>query len=355
MKSDARLSLILCTYRRAPEVEKLLRALGAQTRRPDETLIVDASPDDETKRVVEALISEGRLRNLSYYKVPPEHSGLTRQRNYGIERAGGDLIAFLDDDTIPEPEYFAETVACFERHAEAAGVGGFITNEVEWWRADAEASAHGRVFRWGAWERREALRWRLRGRLGLASALPPGWMPPAGHGRPVGYLPPDGEDYHVEFFMGGSSTWRREVFGPERFSSYFEGYGLYEDMDFCVRVARRAPLYLCTRARLAHYHAPSGRPNQFRYGLMVVRNGWMVWRRRWPNPPLKGRLGWWTTTMLLALCQFGDALRGPNRVQALTEACGRACGMASLFWKRPSEAPASQDAGASAGVLRPSP
>jgi GT2 family glycosyltransferase len=354
MKPDVRLSLIVCTYRRATAVERLLQALAAQTRVPDETLVVDASPDDETQRVVETLIGSGGLPSLGYFKAPPEHRGLTRQRNYGIERASGDLIAFLDDDTIPEAEYFAETLSCFERHAKAAGVGGFITNEVEWWESNGpEGAQGGALFNWGAWERREALRWRLRRGLGLVSELPPGWMPPAGHGRPVGYLPPDGQDHEVEFLMGCSFTFRREVFRDERFSSYFEGYGLYEDMDFCLRAARRAPLYLCTRARLAHYHAPAGRPNQFRYGWMVVRNGWVVWRRRWPKPSLKGRAGWWATTMLLALCQFGDVLRGPQRSQSLTEGCGRVCAMASLLWKKPEQADAAKVLGAgSARVLR---
>jgi GT2 family glycosyltransferase len=335
MKSPVRLTLIICTYRRAPEVEKLLRSLGDQVRVPDETLVVDASTDDETKNVCEAFAGGGRLPGLKYYKVPPEHRGLTRQRNYGIERARGDLVAFLDDDTIPEPEYFAETIACFERHPDAAGVGGFISNEVEWRPANGHQHKPGTVFKWGAWERREAYRWRLRERLGLAGGLPPGWMPPSGHGRPVSYLPPDGEDHQVEFMMGGASTWRRAVFDRQRFPVDFAGYGLYEDLDFCVRAAKSAPLYLCTRARLAHHHAPAGRPNQFRYGEMVVRNGWFVWRRRWPAPPASERARWWGTTLLLTLCQLGDAVRGPARAQSLTEACGRARGMASLLWKKP--------------------
>jgi GT2 family glycosyltransferase len=352
MSDSDTLTLIICTYRRPREVERLLRAVAAQSRVPDETLIVDGSPDDETERVVSAIIQKNEtkrgsvVRDLKYFRVPPAERGLTRQRNYGIAHARGAFISFLDDDTVPEPEYFSETLACFERHAEASGVGGFITNEVEWRRANADAAngeageigrASASVFRWGEWERREAYRWRLRSALRLASELPPGWMPSAGHGRPVGYLPPDGEDYAVEFFMGGSSTWRREVFARHKFSSYFEGYGLYEDMDFCVRAAKDAPLFLSTRARLAHYHAPGGRPSRFRYGLMVVRNGWFVWRRRHPQPALSNRARWWATTALLAACQLGEAVRGRDRWQQLTEALGRASGMATLLLSKPEE------------------
>lgn len=398
MSDNATLTLIVCTYRRPREVERLLRAVAAQSRVPDETLIVDGSPDDETERIVRALLRENKsergsvVRGLKYFRVPDTERGLTRQRNYGIARARGHFISFLDDDTVPESDYFSETLACFARHAEACGVGGFIANEVEWWRhtntndantndananeADRDQSRNrigneGRsksrsesshthesvdslsssfvsasprprvsasVFRWGEWERREAYRWRLRSWLGLASELPPGWMPPAGHGRPVGYLPPDGKEYRVEFFMGGASTWRREVFARHKFSSYFAGYGLYEDMDFCVRAAQDAPLYLSTRARLAHYHAPAGRPSRFRYGRMVVLNGWFVWRRRHVQPSLSSRTRWWATTVLLAACQLGEAVRGRDRWQQLNETLGRASGMMTLLLNQPKEA-----------------
>ncbi|HVG31093.1 MAG TPA: glycosyltransferase [Pyrinomonadaceae bacterium] len=344
MSDNETLTLIVCTYRRPREVARVLRAVAAQSRVPDETLIVDGSPDDATELVVREFVREDRsgqgrvALDLKYCRVPPAERGLTRQRNYGVARARGSLVSFLDDDTVPAPDYFAETLACFARHDSACGVGGFITNEVEWRRrADADGRARSSVFRWGGWERREAYRWRLRKFLGLASESPPGWMPPAGHGRPVGYLPPDGEDYRVEFFMGCGFTFRREVFARHRFSRYFEGYGLYEDMDFCVRAARDAPLYLSTRARLAHYHAPAGRPSRFRYGRMVVLNGWFVWRRRHAHPSLSSRARWWATTALLAACQLADAARGPERRQQLTEALGRASGMATLLLSKPKE------------------
>jgi GT2 family glycosyltransferase len=374
---DTEHSLIICTYRRPGEVARLLRAVAGQQRVPGETLIVDGSPNDETEKVVRSIARENIVPGLTYFRVPPEHRGLTRQRNYGIARARGAFVSFLDDDTVPEADYFAATLACFARHTEAVGVGGFITNEVEWWRASGDehsinesglsrngnvhsqdandhsspnvtssSSTSSAVFKWGAWERREAYRWRLRKLLGLASELPPGWMPSAGHGRPVGYLPPDGADYRVEFFMGGSSTWRSEVFARHKFSAYFEGYGLYEDMDFCVRAARDGSLYLSTRARLAHHHAPAGRPSRFRYGRMVVRNGWFVWRRRHPRPPLASRARWWATTALLAACQLGDAVRGTERRQQLAEVLGRAIGMATLLLIKPKESSEPKDSGA---------
>lgn len=326
MAARAELSLIVCTYRRPAAVAELLEALRFQTRPPDEILVVDASPDGET----EALARAFPLPGLRYENAPPEHRGLTRQRNYGVERVSGEVIAFLDDDAVPAPEYCEQLLACFVRHPEAVGVGGFVEGVP--WRPAGEGAAPLSAFRIAGWERREDLRWRLRRVLGLAPSAPPGWVPPSGHGRPVGFLPPDGEDHPVESVLGCAMAWRRWVFEQLRFSAYFEGYGLYEDLDFCVRAARLGPVVLCTRARLRHEHAPAGRPGAFRYGVMVVRNGWFVWRRRWPQPGLTDRAHWWATTLVLAGCR----LAGGSQV-ALLEALGRLWAMPGVLLRPPRE------------------
>jgi len=320
------LSLIVCTYRRPGPVRRLLEAVAVQTRKPDEVLVVDASPDPDTEEAVRDL-------GVTYERVPPEERGLTRQRNWGIAHARGELIAFLDDDTVPEPAYFEEVLACFGRHPDAVGVGGYIANEVDWRRGAGQPSLS--VYRHGEWERPEDLRWRLRRVLGLDSRAGAGRMPAFGHARSTGFIPPDGADHPVELFMGGAATWRRELLERVRFSPWFEGYGLYEDLDFCLRAGREGSLWLCTRARLAHLHDAAGRPDRFLYGEMVVRNGWRVWRLRWPSPSWPDRGRWWATTLLLALCRLGDAVRGPERTAALMEALGRFWGSATLLWDRP--------------------
>lgn len=158
---------------------------------------------------------------------------------------------------------------------------------------------------------------------------PPGWMPRSGHGRPVTFLPPDGNDHVVEFMFGGASAWRREVVDRHKFSTFFQGYGLYEDLSFSLQVSRTAPLYVCTAARLVHRHDTNGRPNPFRHGRMVVRNGWYVWRQRWPHPSTKHRFQWWSITLLLMLCRVVDPREG-HRWQAFQEALGRLAGVFSL-------------------------
>lgn len=319
-----RLTLVVCTYRRPTAVDRLLVALEQQTRPPDEILVVDASPDDATAAVVAGRVERGAT-HLHHVVVPDGERGLTRQRNRGVALATGGLVAFLDDDTVPGVDYFAQVERCFERHPDAAGVGGAIEGPT--WRPATPGSATPRGwYRCDGWERRDDRRWRLRRAVGLAPSVPPGHLPRSGHARPVSFLPPSGEDYRVEFVMGGASAWRRDVFARHSFSPHFEGYGLYEDLDFCIDVARERPLFLCTAATLRHDHDPAARPPGYRYGRMVVENGWYVWRRRWPSPPRADRARWWLTTVVLLAARLAGVV-GRGRSDAARESAGRVVGM----------------------------
>jgi GT2 family glycosyltransferase len=110
---------------------------------------------------------------------------------------------------------------------------------------------------------------------------------------------------------------------------------LYEDADFTLRVAKMGKLYVNTAAKLGHYHATSGRPNQYQYGKMVVRNGWYVWRVKNPKPLLNAKLKWHAITILLTLIRFSNTFTTSKRKQAFTEAMGRTIGWWSLVFNKP--------------------
>ncbi len=323
-----KISLIICTYQRPNEVRRLLGALVKQSVLPEEIIIVDGSLDDKTEKITKE-IERGFCCRLVYILVDKAERGLTRQRNVGIKHANGEIIAFFDDDIIPNSNYFEEIIACFDRHPEAVGVGGQITTDLDWRPAATSKKPSLSVYRWENWERPDGIRWRLRKLFGLASNLPPGWMPPFGHGRPSNY-PNDGKDHKVEFVIGAAYAWRKEIFTYCLFSTYFQNYGLYEDLDFCIQASKKGSIYLCTSAQLEHYHASGGRPNQFTYGKMVVRNGWFVWRQRWPDPKLIDRLKWWEITLLLALLRLFDI-----RSQGPKEALGRFAGCFDVLFDPP--------------------
>ena len=332
--SKETLALVICTYQRPEAILRLLRALEHQTRPPEEVLVVDGSEDDSTETAMKQLEPDAGHAGPRYLRVEPQDRGLTRQRNVGIARTSGSLVAFLDDDTIPEPSYFAEILACFDRHEDAVGIGGYVTG-VEWTRAVASHRKSLETFRLDGWQRREDYRWRARRLLGLTDAMSPGCMPPSGHGRPQSFLPPDRRDHSVEFLLGAATTWRRSVTDQVEFSPFFDGYGLYEDLEFSTRARAHGSLVVCGAARLEHCHEPLGRPNAFRYGHMVARNGWYVWRQRWPQPGLLDRLRWWATSILRAGIRLVEPLFGRGGGAALLDAAGRFTGLTSLLFRRP--------------------
>ena len=246
-----------------------------------------------------------------------------------------EVVCFLDDDTVLENDYFEQLLKTYTIYPEVLGVGGYIIDETKFEFVGDNYKPKIDEYFFDGWKRNDSSRFILRKKMGMDSDSPPGYSSLYSHGRSVGFLPPSGKAYPVEMFLGGVSSFKKEVFDTLKFSSYFEGYGIYEDADFTLRVAKIGKLYVNTAANLKHYHHPSGRPNQYQYGKMVVRNGWYVWQTKNPKPLLDAKLKWHSITLLLALIRFSNTLTTTNRKQAFTETMGRIAGWWSLFFNKP--------------------
>ncbi|WP_313791314.1 glycosyltransferase family 2 protein [Lacinutrix neustonica] len=246
-------TLIVCTYMRPNALLKLLESVHNQTVYPNDILIVDGSTNGDTQK----LLNDHPFKNLKYFKVDEKNRGLTKQRNFGISKVDGasEIVCFLDDDIVLTPTYFENLIGTYETHPMALAVGGYITNDVQWEKTDGLQDPS--RFYYDGWMRPEPSRFKLRKKLGLNPNAPPGMMPDFSHGRPVSFLPPSGKIYKIEQLMGGTSSYRKKIFEELRFSTYFQGYGLYEDADFSLRLAKHGSVYLNTNAQLAHYHEAS--------------------------------------------------------------------------------------------------
>jgi GT2 family glycosyltransferase len=300
---------------------------------PNEILIIDGSTNNETESVLKKIF----FKNLHYYKVSKEHRGLTKQRNYGIARVDktSDIIAFLDDDTVLEKDYFYELIKTFEENSFITGVGGIAINENKWKSFESNKKYNKKTyFHFDEFVFKEGLRNVVRNCLGLQSNLAPGKMPFFSHGRTCGF-PITGKFYDVDLLIGMSMAFRKNVINHIRFSSYFEGYGLYEDADFSIRALQFGKNVINTKVQLSHYHSPSGRPNQYQYGKMVVRNGWYVWRVKNPKPAFIDKLKWHSITILLTIIRFSNVFNTTKRTTAFTEALGRTVGWWSLIFCKP--------------------
>jgi len=326
-------SLIICTYHRSKALLKVLESVKAQTKCPNQIIIVDGSLDQYTQVALE----KTSFSNLNYYQVEEKYRGLTKQRNFGISKVGAniDVVCFLDDDVVLEQNYFEMLLNTYQKYPEAIGVGGYIKDVVEWVPSNESYSVKYDDYTKDGYVRKLGSRNVLRKKLHLLSDQPPGFMPKFSNGLSIGFLPPSNKIYKVEFLMGGISSFKNELLENLKFSEYFEGYGLYEDMDFCLRASKIGQLYVNTAAKLDHNHEPDGRPNQFDYGKMVLRNGWYVWRVKYPKPDLKSKLKWHATAFVLTLVRFTNVLNSSEKKAAFTESIGRIVGWWSLWWNLP--------------------
>ena len=324
-------TLIVCTYKRPQSLLFLLESVKKQTVYPNDILIIDGSTNDDT----EVILKENTFQNLKYFRVDDRERGLTKQRNFGIRQVAEDseIICFLDDDIVLDSYYFENLIKTYQEKPEAIAVGGYITNEVIW---DKETHPKdNNHFYYDGWQRQEPSRFKIRRFFGLLPDAKPGFMPSFSHGRSISFLPPSGRIYEVEQLMGGVSSYKKGVFKQFKFSTYFEGYGLYEDADFSLRVSKAGKLYVNTNAQLAHYHDGSGRPNKYSYGKMVIRNGWYVWHVKYPNPTFKACIKWHATAMLLTKIRLLNVITTSGRKAAFTESLGRLVGWFSLIFDAP--------------------
>jgi glycosyltransferase involved in cell wall biosynthesis len=107
-----RLSVVVCTRGRPAQLgECLERFRGLSSAAAWELVVVDNGPGDGTSEVLRRYRSEARHPVTVVEEPKP---GLGRARNRGWEAAGGELIAYTDDDCYPAHDYLDRIVECFQ-------------------------------------------------------------------------------------------------------------------------------------------------------------------------------------------------------------------------------------------------
>lgn len=215
-------SVIIPTKNRADDLRSTLEDLVAQTRRPDEILIVDQSPVPS--------FEPGSIPIAVNYIHAPNVSGAAVARNVAMDRATGDLWVFLDDDVILEPQYIEEIVRAYAPGI--AGVSGIITNY-------SVPPFSRRLFE----------------RLFVRGAFSDDRQPIYWHANDLRFKRP----LKVRQFGCGVMSFRAEVVRNLRFDSNLSGGSLAEDIDFCAHLPRGSKLLIAPNARLIHKRSAVGR------------------------------------------------------------------------------------------------
>lgn len=119
-------SVVIPTYCRPELLGRCLAALDAQDLDPTdyEIVVADDAASADTRRQVLEFASTARAK-VSYVPVLGTQ-GPAGARNAGWRRARGGIIAFTDDDCVPEPGWLSAGLAKFRADAEVLAVSGKV-------------------------------------------------------------------------------------------------------------------------------------------------------------------------------------------------------------------------------------
>lgn len=142
-----KLTVLVPTYRRPADLSRCLKALEEQRRQPDQVVVIARGDDYDTR----SLLAARRPDPLSLQVVPTELPGQVAALNTGLRAAAGDVIAILDDDTAPWPDWLERIEAHFTRSPRLGGLGGRDMIRADWFEPVEETSTVGRISWYGRW------------------------------------------------------------------------------------------------------------------------------------------------------------------------------------------------------------
>ncbi len=251
-----RVTLIIPTYNRPHDLEQCIASILAQSRHPDELVIVDDGALDD---VPLAGACEQAGIDLVYRRK--EVPGLTESRNLGKRVASGDIVCYLDDDTVLFPDYLEQLLSVYQADdsQEILAVGGLIANpKPKGWAHHVRYVLDLLVMNRGVREGR---------------VLPSGFCTDY---NTTWFTPHAQRD--VDFLDGGVSSFRKSALLSEKFTAAYRNWGLGEDKDFTYRLAKKGRVVLNPDARLHHFEAATMRPDKHSWGRKFVLGRYLFFR-----------------------------------------------------------------------------
>ncbi len=108
-------SVIICTHGRDRELDRCLEAVSRLNYSQFDIVVVDSAPHNS------GAFEIARRWGVTYVMEP--RIGLSRARNVGLRASSGEIVAFLDDDAVPDPNWLQNLAAEFNDSRVAAVAG----------------------------------------------------------------------------------------------------------------------------------------------------------------------------------------------------------------------------------------
>lgn len=110
-----RITAIVCTRNGSATLRQCLDALGRQSHGNHEVLVIDDGSTDDTPEIAHAFPFVRYIRQ--------EHAGLSVARNRGAHEATGEILAYTDDDCIPDDDWLLRLSTAYDDPAWVAAGG----------------------------------------------------------------------------------------------------------------------------------------------------------------------------------------------------------------------------------------
>ena len=120
-----RISVIVCAHNEAHYLSACLHSLLAQSRQPDEILVINNASTDETRAVA--------LQVPHVRVVDEPRKGLVIARETGRLAATGDVLVYVDADCRAPLTWLARIERASRRPRAAGAVGAYRYYDWDWW------------------------------------------------------------------------------------------------------------------------------------------------------------------------------------------------------------------------------
>lgn len=268
IQPSGRIAAVIATADRPCSLAECLRSLARSRHRVARVIVVDASSDREASR--QAVIpGKGTWPFLVEFIESPER-GAAAQRQRGLSRVEEDMVLFLDDDVVVDPDCVAELRRGFDAmEGRVAGVAANLVNQPV---PRPGLATRATLFVMGG---------------GLGPSYAGRLIGPA-----VGMRPDDGVTdrfIEMEWACTACVLYRREAVRGG-FRSFFTGYSLGEDVALSVDARRHGAVLYARDAGAVHSPRQSLHPSARAYGRMEILNRWFLTARVLGRDGVVGRV-----------------------------------------------------------------